>query len=84
MNANLTDKQTAKGSSSSSVWPMAAIAIMVVVVVLLLSGYAIVNDSGSKTTTAANSPAPTGFAPIIDEVRPVPKPSTVGQGGERR
>jgi len=79
MTDKLTDDQIAKGAAHRGIWARAAIAA--VLVALLLSGYVIVNDPGSKTTTAAKPATQTGFAPIIDEVRPVPPPSTTGQGG---
>ena len=64
--------------------PLAVAGIIIMsIVVLAFSGYMIVTYSSTRpTTTAANPPAQTGFAPIVDEVRPVP--STTGQGGGER
>jgi hypothetical protein len=65
-------------------WTQVAIVVMSVAI-LIFSGFMVYTYSGSRTTTAANPPAQTGYTPIVDEVRRVPAPSTVGQGsGEGR
>ena len=61
-------------------WTQVGIIVMSVAI-LIFSGYMIYTYSGSRTTTAANPPASTGYAPVVDEVRRVPAPSTTGQGG---
>ena len=76
----MTDDQYSKAAPPPGPWTILAIIVMSVVT-LLVSGYVIFTYSGSKTTTSANPPAQAGYAPIVDEVRPVPAPSTVGQGG---